>query len=301
MTELVWVLTGPTASGKSGLAMELAEHCPTEVLSMDSMAVYRRMDIGTAKPDPAQRAHVPHHLIDLVEPSESYDTHRYCADAAKTLSEVQARGKQPLFVGGTSLYLMAFFKGLLTGPGADPELRAQLHAAERENPGSLHRRLAEKDPRAAERIHRKDIKRLVRALEVVTQTGGPISDRQDHFDRPGWRIPCRVVAVSLPRDELHRRVKQRTIQMLERGLLDEVRDIRKGCGFSRESASAIGYRECLDYLDGRLKDMEELRNRIRRSTHRLIRRQTTWLRRLPDVQWIPGENGPSAALRALRG
>lgn len=301
MTEPVWVLTGPTASGKSGLAMELAEHCPIEVLSMDSMAVYRRMDIGTAKPDPGQRARVPHHLIDLVEPSESYDTHRYCADATVALSEVQSRGVQPLFVGGTALYLMAFFKGLMSGPGADPELRAQLHGSEREDPGSLHRRLTESDPRAAERIHHKDIKRLVRALEVMAQTGEPISHRQDHFDRPGWRMPCRVVAVSLPRDELHRRVKERTIQMLQGGLVDEVRNIHQECGFSRESASAIGYRECLDYLDGRLKDTEELRNRIRRSTHRLIRRQTTWLRRLPEVQWIPAENDPAAALRALHG
>ncbi len=301
MIQPVWVLTGPTAAGKSSLAMELAEGRRLEIVSMDSMAVYRRMDIGTAKPDRSQLEAVPHHLIDLVEPNESFDTHRYCTEAEVALAAVRSRGAQPLFVGGTPLYLMAFFKGLMAGPGADPELRAELHAREREEPGSLHRQLSERDTEASARIHRRDIKRLVRALEVIEQTGEPISNRQEHFDRAGWRMPCRVVAVSLPREELHRRVRARAVEMLERGLLDEVRSIQEDCGFSREASGAIGYRECLDYLDGRLKDTVELRNRIRRSTHRLIRRQTTWLRRLPEVQWISGENGLASALTALRG
>ncbi len=297
----VWVLTGPTASGKSSLAMELSERCRLEILSMDSMAVYRRMDIGTAKPGGSQLRAVPHHLIDLVEPNESFDTHRYCTHAEQALAGVRSRGAQPLFVGGTPLYLMAFFKGLMAGPGADPELRAELHTRERLAPGSLHGELSRSDPVAAERIHRRDIKRLVRALEVFAQTGEPISERQQQFDRPGWRMPCRVVAISLPREELRRRVRVRTVEMLDRGLLDEVQSIRAGSGFSPEAAGAIGYRECLDYLDGRLKDIEELRNRIRRSSHRLIRRQTTWLRRLPEVRWISLEDGVSAALSALQG
>jgi tRNA dimethylallyltransferase len=295
------VLTGPTASGKSSLAMELAESCRLEILSMDSMAVYRRMDIGTAKPDRMQLETVPHHLIDLVEPNESFDAYRYCTHAEAALAGVRSRGAQPLFVGGTPLYLMAFFKGLMAGPGADPELRAELHARERQNPGSLHRELSRSDPAASERIHRRDIKRLVRALEVIAQSREPISERQQQFDRPGWRMPCRVVAISLPREVLHQRVRDRTVEMLDRGLLEEVRSIRDSCGFSREAAGAIGYRECLDYLDGRLKDTEELRNRIRRSTHRLIRRQTTWLRRLPEVRWISRENGSAAALGTLQG
>jgi tRNA dimethylallyltransferase len=283
----IWVVTGPTASGKSTLGVELALRQGAEILSMDSMAVYRRMDIGTAKPAPADRARVPHHLIDLVDPDATFDTARWCELAARALDEVRARGRPALFVGGTPLYLMAFFKGLMQGPAADPELRAALLAREAAAPGTLHGELLRRDPEAGARIHRKDHKRLVRALEVLELTGRPISAQQQHFDRPGFARPCRIAALLLPRDELHARVKARTEAMLAAGLLDEVAGIERTCGFSGTAGAAIGYAECRDYLRGRYKDLEELRNRIRRSTHRLIRRQTTWLRRLPEVHWLP--------------
>jgi tRNA dimethylallyltransferase len=293
------VLTGPTAAGKSALALALAERYGCEILSMDSMAVYRGMDIGTAKPSAAERARLPHHLIDLVEPHASFDTSRWCAAAAAAVAEVRARGRQPLFVGGTPLYLMAFFKGFLAGPAADAALRAELHDREARAPGSLHAELAALDPAAAARIHRNDTKRLVRALEYLAHTGRPISASQTTFDRAGWARPCRIVALTRPREELHARVNERTRAMLAAGLLEEVRAIRAGGGFSREAAAGIGYRECLDALAGRVKDDEELRNRIRRSTHRLIRRQTTWLRRLPEVAWRSPEVGVEAVATLL--
>jgi tRNA dimethylallyltransferase len=297
--EPLWIVTGPSAAGKSALALELALRLGCEVLSMDSMAIYRRMDIGTAKPSASEQALVPHHLIDLVEPSEDFDTARWCAAAAEAAAAVRARGRRPLFVGGTPLYLMAFFKGMMPGPSASPALRASLREQELAAPGWLHRELQRRDPDAAERIHPRDEKRLVRALEVIEQTGRPISAQQTHFERRGWLRPCRIAAISRPRDELHARVRARAEAMLERGLLDETRQIRDSCGFSRTAAAAIGYAECLQFLQGRIKDREELRNRIRRSTHRLIRRQTTWLRRLPDVRWLQPDAGVSGLSASL--
>ena len=264
---------------------------------MDSMAVYRRMDVGTAKPTAEERARVPHHLLDLVEPSETFDTARWCALAEAATQEVRTRGRRPLFVGGTPLYLMAFFKGMMQGPAADPALRAQLVAREEQEPGWLHATLSQRDPVAAARIHRHDHKRLVRALEVIELTGTAISSQQDHFDRDDWARPCRIAAVSWPREELHRRVKARVEAMLDQGLLDEVAAIEQSGGFSLTAAAAIGYAECRDFLQGRYKDREELRNRIRRNTHRLIRRQLTWLRRLRTVRWL-GPGSTTADLQA---
>jgi tRNA dimethylallyltransferase len=299
LAEPLWVVAGPTASGKSALALELAERAGAEILSMDSMAVYRRMDIGTAKPTAHERARVPHHLIDLVEPRATFDTARWCEAAAAAAAAVQARGRRPLFVGGTPLYLMAFFKGLMTAPAADAALRAELAAREAGTPGSLHDELQRKDPAAAQRIHRRDTRRLVRALEVVQLTGRTISSQQDHFERQGWLRPCRIVAVEWPRDELHARVRARTQAMLDQGLLAEVDAIERDGGFSPTAAAAIGYAECLDFRRGRYKDLEELRNRIRRNTHRLIRRQTTWLRRLREVRWLRGSADATALLAQL--
>jgi tRNA dimethylallyltransferase len=293
------VITGPTACGKSALAVEFAARHGCEILSMDSMAIYRGMDIGTAKPSTEERARVPHHLIDLVPPSESFDTSRWCDAADAAAAAVRARGRRPLFVGGTPLYLMAYFKGLIEGPAADPALRAALEAREDAEPGSLHRELAERDPVAAARIHPNDRRRCVRALEFLAHTGAPISSRQTTFGQSGWARPCRIVAINRPREELHQRVKARTIAMLAAGLLEEVRQLRDHGGFSREAAAGIGYRECLDHLRGRYKDLEELRNMIRRATHRLIRRQMTWLRRLEGVRWATAADGLAAVEAAL--
>lgn len=299
--EPLWVVTGPTASGKTALALELAARTDREVVSMDSMAVYRQMDIGTAKPSADERARVPHHLVDVVEPDETFDTARWCALAEQTLDALRSAGRRALFVGGTPLYLMAFFKGMMEGPRADPELRAALEARERAAAGTLHEELSARDPDAAARIHRKDTRRLVRALEVLELTGQTISSQQEQFERAGWQRDCRVVWITRDREELHARVKQRTEQMLDRGLVEETRKIRDGCGFSRTAGAAIGYAECLDHLRGRWKDRTELRNRIRRNTHKLIRRQTTWLRRLPEVVRMPSSDGVEGLHARLRG
>lgn len=295
----LWVVTGPTASGKTALAIELAARLDLEILSMDSMAVYRHMDVGTAKPSAAERARVPHHLIDLVEPKDTFDTARWCEAAAATLDDLHRRGRSALFVGGTPLYLMAFFKGMMQGPGADLALRAELEAREAKEPGRLHAELQQCDPDAAARIHRRDLRRLVRALEVLALTGQSISSQQNHFDREDWLRPCRIVAVQRDRDDLHARVKVRTESMLDQGLLLETETIERSGGFSQTAGAAIGYAECRDFLRGRYKDRTELRNRIRRNTHQLIRRQTTWLRRLGEVTWLLPEAGVDGLQTAL--
>lgn len=292
-------MTGPTASGKTALALELAERTGREVLSMDSMAVYRRMDIGTAKPTAEERARVPHHLVDVVDANETFDTARWCRMADDKLTELRAAGRQALFVGGTPLYLMAFFKGMMQGPEAQPELRAALEAREHEQPGVLHEELLGCDPQAAERIHRRDLRRLVRALEVFEVTGKTISSQQEQFERLGWQRDCRVVMVTRDRAELHERVKLRTELMLDQGLVQETEAIEQHGGFSNTSGVAIGYAECRDYLSGRYKDRTELRNRIRRNTHKLIRRQTTWLRRLQEIVQISPDDGIDGLQQAL--
>lgn len=289
------MVTGPTASGKTALALRLAERHGLEIVSMDSMAVYRRMDIGTAKPSAEERALAPHHLIDLVEPHATFDTARWCEAAAAALDDIHRRGRRALFVGGTPLYLMAFFKGMMQGPAADAALRQALVERDQATPGVLYAELQAADPAAAQRIDRRDQRRIVRALEVLQLTGRPISEQQDHFDRVDWQRPCRIVAVQRERDDLHARVRQRTESMLERGLLEETEAIERSGGFSATSGAAIGYAECRQFLRGRWKDHEELRNRIRRNTHQLIRRQTTWLRRLRDIVWLP----PTADAEAL--
>jgi tRNA dimethylallyltransferase len=301
VTPPVWVITGPTASGKSELAVEVAERLGLEIASMDSMAVYRRMDLGTAKPTADQRARVPHHLIDLVEPHESFDTATWCRLADAVRAARGAAGRPLLFVGGTPLYLMAYFKGMLDGPAADEGLREALEAREDAEPGCLHRELAVRDPVAAARIHVHDRKRLVRALEVLELTGRPISAQQDTFRAEAWRVPCRIVWIDRDRDELRERVKRRTEQMLDAGLLEETRAIRDDRGFSPTAAAAIGYAECLRHLERPFKDREELRNRIRRSTQRLIRRQTTWLRRVPGIVRLSAGFEAGAVERILKG
>jgi tRNA dimethylallyltransferase len=295
----LWVVTGPTASGKTALAIELAERTGREILSMDSMAVYRRMDIGTAKPSTEELARVPHHLVDIVDPNDTFDTARWCRFAAEKLTELHQTGRKALFVGGTPLYLMAFFKGLMDGPEAQPELRAALEAREKAEPGCLHEELQRRDPEAAERIHRRDLRRLVRALEVLEVTGETITSQQAHFEKKGWLRDCRVAMVSRGREELHDRVKQRTEFMLDQGLVQETETIEHDCGFSRTAGAAIGYAECRDYLRGRYKDRTELRNRIRRNTHKLIRRQTSWLRRLAEIELVRPDSGVDGLLQVL--
>ncbi len=283
------VLTGPTASGKTRLALELAERWGAEIVSADSMQVYRRLDIGTAKPTGAERARVPHHLLDLVEPDERFDAVRYCAAADAAIAEVDARGRRVLVVGGTGLYLRVLLFGLAELPPPDPARRRELELeAERVGNVALHGRLAGIDPAAASRIHPADRFRIVRALEVAA-AGRPISELQAEHRFAEPRYPHRMVALEVERGELRARILGRAREMLEAGLLGEVRGIL-GAGFSAElrPLQAFGYREPVRAVLGR-RPVDGLAEAIALDTARYAKRQATWLRGERGVEWCRPE------------
>lgn len=289
--ERALILTGPTACGKSALALELAESLGAEIVALDSMTVYRGMNVGTAKPTAAERARVPHHLIDVLDPWESLSVAWWLERAAEACQDITARGKRPLFVGGTPFYLKALLHGLFDGPPADAELRRSLEAdAERDGKAALHARLAAVDPKTAARLHPNDVRRVVRALEVHTLTGKPISAWQQTWDTPAFtdtpraaHEPLRVPAVVLesPREELYARINRRVDVMLAAGWLDEVRRLRESPQpLSREARQALGYRELLAYLEGNGPAWDETVDLIRTHTRQFAKRQLTWFRQL---------------------
>ncbi|MCA8969511.1 MAG: tRNA (adenosine(37)-N6)-dimethylallyltransferase MiaA [Planctomycetes bacterium] len=288
-TEPLLVLTGPTASGKSALAIEIATRHDLEILSVDSMSIYRLMDVGTAKPTRAERERVVHHGLDLVDPWEDYDAARFAAYADERIESASKRGKRLLLVGGTPLYLMAILRGFFEGPPKNPDLRRELRDREDAEPGSLHLELESIDAEAAQRIHRNDTKRLVRALEVYEATGRPISELQRQFEQGPPRYTHRLASLSIARDHMRERVRERTRAMFEGGLVDEVRAIQDAGGFSPTAGQAIGYAEVLDFLRGDLAS-DLLVSRVRNSTHRLVRRQETWFRRMQDITLLPVED-----------
>jgi tRNA dimethylallyltransferase len=283
------ILTGPTGSGKSRLALELAERLGAEIVSMDSMAVYRGMDIGTAKPSVEDRRRVPHHLLDVLDPWESASVAWWLAEAARCCREISARGRRPLIVGGTPLYLKALLYGLFEGPPADEALRGRLtREAEVAGPQALHQRLASVDPVSAARLHPNDVRRVVRALEVWELTGRPISAWQTQWraDRPASDpgAPPRVLYLDLPRPVLYRRIDERVRRMIDEGWVEEVRGLRRlGRPLGREAAQALGYKEMFDYLDGKTA-LEETVTQIQQRSRQFAKRQLTWFRNLGECR-----------------
>lgn len=280
-----WFLSGPTASGKSSLAVRMARLLGAEIVSVDSMAVYRGLDVGTAKPSADDRRHVPHHLVDVVDPGEAYSVARWLAAAADAVADCRRRGRAILFVGGTPLYLRALRDGLAPLPAADLDLRRALvaEAAERGS-AALHRRLAEVDPAAAARIHPHDVKRIVRGLEVARATGRPLSDA--FAARPHPLFEPRLMILDLPRATLHDRIDRRVERMFAAGLVEETRAALAGPGGIGPTASqAAGYAEAIDVIAGRI-DVAEAIRRTQRRTRQLAKRQLTWLRSFKDAVWI---------------
>lgn len=282
-----WFLTGPTAAGKSAVGLALAERLNGEILSLDSMALYRGMDIGTAKASPAERAAVPHHLIDVIEPSTAFSLAEYVDAAAGVVDEILSRGRRPLFVGGTPLYLKALLRGFFEGPAADWAFRDALTAeAATHGDGWLHEQLRAVDPLAAERLHPQDAKRLIRALEVYEKTGQPISALQKQFDQALPIEQTRVFVLDWPRDDLYRRINARVDAMFANGLVDEVRGLlARGVQFSHTAAQALGYREVLSHLAGDCT-LEFAKERVQARTRAFARRQLTWFRSLSECRFV---------------
>ena len=283
----ILVITGQTAGGKERLAVAAAGRLGGEIIGADSMKVYRGMDIGTAKPSAEQRARVPHHLLDVADPAETFSTARWLELAQATIADVHRRGRAAIVSGGTPLYLKALLEGLFEGPAADAALRRRLAAeAQERGPAALHDRLAKVDPQAAARIHPNDLRRIVRALEVWELTGTPISDLQRQWGarRPEYR-PL-VVAIRRQGPDLTQRITERVGRMMAAGLVDEVRRLAaRPEGLAPGPRQALGYAEVLDFLDGRLPEAD-LVPAIVAHTRQFARRQMMWIRRFDGVVWL---------------
>jgi len=280
-----WLLSGPTASGKTALALSLARRLDAEIVSVDSMAVYRGLDVGTAKPSPSERAAVPHHVLDTASPADAYSVARWLAEAAAAVERIRSRSRRILFVGGTPLYLRALRDGLAPLPPADPDLRRALHAeAAAAGNAALHRRLAAVDPAAAARIHVNDTKRVVRALEVCQLTGRPLSAAFAPAPHPVFDE--QLLVVDLPRRLLHERIDRRVEAMFAGGLIEETRAAAAiPGGIGPTARQATGYAEALEVLAGRLTVSEAIR-RTQDRTRQLAKRQLTWLRSFKHAIWL---------------
>lgn len=285
-----WYLTGPTASGKTRVAVRLAERLGAEIISMDSMALYREMDIGTAKPSSQQRQAVPHHLIDIIDPNQDFSLSQYLEAAASTVAAIRERGRVALFVGGTPLYLKSLLRGVYEGPPADWEFRRQVEQ-ELSQVGieQLHQRLEQVDPLLAAKLHPHDKRRIIRGLEVYKVTGQPLSHQQVHFEEGLPADRCRVFALAWPRDQLHRRIEQRVGSMFEGGLVAEVEGLLERWGqLSRTASQAVGYREVVQHLESRDEPpLADTIEQVNSRTRQFARRQETWFRRLSECHRIP--------------
>ena len=293
----ILAIVGPTASGKSALALALAKRLGGEIVSCDSMQIYRGMDIGTAKPTASEREEVPHHLIDVADPEQDFSVMDFVAAAERATADILSRGKLPVLCGGTGLYLDAFLRGEeAETPGADPVLRAELTAlADERGAEHLHAMLREVDPESAETVHPNNVRRVVRALEIYRATGVPKSE----WDRRSLQQPSRYDAVVLglaysDRELLYRRIESRVDQMIQAGLVAETRDLMQ-CGVfeaSRTASAAIGYKELLPYLRGE-QSLNDAITELKTATRRYAKRQMTWFLAKPYVQWIEANDGNS--------
>ncbi len=292
-----WFLAGPTASGKTAIGLALAEKIDAEIVSMDSMAIYRGMDIGTAKPTPDERKRIRHHLIDRVAPHEDFSLAQYLGAAQAIAEEIQSRGRQVLFVGGTPLYLKGLLRGIFEGPPADWQFRHHLRRqSESREPGWLHDRLKAVDPAAAARLHANDTRRIIRALEVFEKTGHPISELQQQFERGLPAEACRVFVIDRPKAELQERIDRRVEAMFAVGLVEEVRRLLADpLGLSKTARQAVGYAEVIDYY-GAKQDLAATVELVKIHTRQLAKRQATWFRSLSECRFVnvAGDVAPQA-------
>jgi tRNA dimethylallyltransferase len=280
-------LAGPTASGKSAVSLILAEHLNAEIVSLDSMTVYRGMDIGTAKPALEERERVPHHLIDIADPHVDFSVAEFLRMATRAVEDIVHRGRVPLFVGGTGLYLRSILRGMSEGPEANWEIRSQWERQARENgSGWLHGQLQKVDPVTAARLHQNDMRRIIRAIEVFELTGNPISSGHQHGQRSSEHAARLVVWLDPDREWLRKRIGDRVDEMMRQGWLEETRELlQRTPKPGRTAAQALGYRELSVYLDGETT-LEVTVEQIRTATRQFAKRQYTWFRNLEECKAI---------------
>ncbi|MDR2115975.1 MAG: tRNA (adenosine(37)-N6)-dimethylallyltransferase MiaA [Planctomycetaceae bacterium] len=290
LTLSCWYLTGPTASGKSRIGINLARRLNAEIISLDSMAIYREMDVGTAKVAPEDRGGIPHHMIDIVDPSDEYSLAQYVREASNKIDEIQLRGKKVLFVGGTPLYLKGMLRGVFEGPPADVEFRIQLQKKMIGNPPEmLHRLLKKVDPVTAKRLHPNDIRRIVRALEVYEKTGKPISSFQKQFEVGTPASKCQVYVLQTPRDVLYARINKRVDKMIYEGFLEEAKQLKeRKIPVGKTARQALGYKELFDYLDGKMKYGQAV-DLIKQNSRNFAKHQETWFRSLSECRFTSSD------------
>jgi tRNA dimethylallyltransferase len=287
MKSRVLVICGPTASGKSDLALRLAHSLDGEIINADSMQVYRGMDIGTAKPSAEQRAEIPHHLIDVADPDQSFSAADFAEAAEAAIRDIGSRGKRAIVVGGTGLYIRALLKGLVDSPAGTEEVRQELQteARQRGNPAMLEE-LRQVDPELAERIHPNNMVRIIRALEVFRTTGIPLSRYQQEHGFSGQHYRNLQIGIRVERQLLYDRIDGRVNQMLEQGLLQEVQQLlNAGYGTESKALRAIGYKELIAHLDGEY-GLDEAIRLIKRDTRHYAKRQLTWFNADKDILWL---------------
>jgi tRNA dimethylallyltransferase len=282
-----WFLTGATASGKTEIGIKLCEMLDAEIVSLDSMAIYREMNIGTAKPTQEIRDYIPHHLLDIVDPVESFSVSQYRQRAIEVVTDILGRSKEVLFVGGTALYLKALVRGIFDGPPADWEFRNQVEA-EIETAGieALHERLKLVDPLSAHKLHPNDKRRMIRALEVFHITGKPISHWQNEFEEGREADECRVFSIRHEREALHKRIELRVRDMFKHGLVDEVKHLLdKWNSLSQTASQAVGYREVIEHLQTNC-NLDETIEKVIARTRQFARHQETWFRGLSECRLV---------------
>lgn len=293
-------LLGPTAVGKTAIAIQLARHLNAEIISVDSRQIYRQMDIGTAKPTPDEQQAARHHLIDCVDISQTFSVADYQSLADTAIADIQNRGKQVLLVGGAGLYFRAVVDGLFEGPGADTALRGQLEQeAAQHGVNALHERLRACDPASAERIHPNNVVRVIRALEVYELTGTPMSEHQRQWQHQNQRYPFTAFCLTVPRALLYSRIEQRVDVMLANGLVAEVESLLVA-GYARDSIAlrSFGYKELIAYLDGKCTYLEAVAQ-LKQNTRRFAKRQLTWFRKDTRIQWIDRNSTPDIVMHLL--
>ena len=291
MTSEFLCLLGPTAVGKTEIAIQLAQRLDAEIVSIDSRQIYRQMDIGTAKPTPEEQRAARHHLIDCVDISEAFSVADYQSLVDVAITDIQNRDKQVLLVGGAGLYFRAIVDGLFEGPGADPSLRKRLEEeAAQFGVDALHKRLQTCDPESAERIHPNNLVRVIRALEVYELTGTPMSELQQQWHPEKQRYPFIAFGLTMPRALLYRRIEQRVDVMLANGLIAEVESLL-AAGHARDSVAlqSFGYRELIAYLDGDCTYLEAI-SQLKQNTRRFAKRQLTWFRKDTRIEWLDRES-----------
>jgi tRNA dimethylallyltransferase len=300
MKPLVVAILGPTATGKSALALAVADRYDGEIINCDSTAVYRGLDIGTDKIAPADRRGIPHHLIDIVDPTEEYTAAQYARDAAAIIRDVHARGRLPILAGGTGFYFRALTRGLFPGPGRNPGLRQRLEStAERRDVTFLHRMLRKVDPESARRIQPRDLKRLVRALEVFFLTGRALTAHFADTASPIADLDVLAVGLRLPAAQISERVTRRVAEQFARGLLDEIRTmLARGIPEDARPFGGLVYRQALEHLHG-VRDEASTRALIAQENRRYARRQLIWFRKEPNLSWFDGPGESAAIVEAV--